>query len=384
MSCSEATAATAGVLLCIIFQLPAQASGSDAEREQWAGRILSSFQRIERPSNDEDAAHLVALAANGLAIAGKVEQALELVDEHVENERLRHFALQQIVEGQSTVDDLKGALATAELLPEGFQRDYALMLIVARQAQRGDFRDAVALLAQIPSPEKRDKALELTISAQIDAGALEQADELLERINDETIQTNCQERVLHAREKPSPTDEDYTERMVGRARERKRFGEREERLLRLVCQARFAAARDDLAARDKAMQSASHCISDWGPNSRIGPLLDLALLHYEFGESVSARDLFRQSFAIVEEAGPFVFLKFALREDCADAIVRVIDADEVEQWVNRLAVKPSGYTLMGSLVAAFVASGGKERADAIYERLDDPKCSIIMERKEVS
>ena len=134
----------------LTFVAAGEQSGSGvAKHDKWVTRIESTIRELVGQEPTDDTAHDVALAAHGLALAGRVNLALQLVNEHIENERLRHSAIQQIADGQSTVDDLKGALETASLLPEGYMRERTLKVIVARQAQRGDFRDANDCLAHI-------------------------------------------------------------------------------------------------------------------------------------------------------------------------------------------------------------------------------------------
>lgn len=370
-----------GLVALTAVKAAEQSSTSAVDRDKWATRIESCVHELvtKNPTDNSKTAYDVALAAQGLAHAGKVDRALQLVSQYIDNERLKHVAIQYIADGQSAADDLRGALATAALLPEGYVKERTLKLIVARQAQRGDLRDAVASFAHISSTEERDKAVELTISACIDVGDLEQADQLLQRIEDEGIRIECRKQIRLARERPLPTDEDYTERMVARAVGSNQLGQREERFLRLICQVRAAAARDKRADRENAMREARAFILEWEASARIAPLLDLALLHCKFDETALARDLFRESLAAAVEAAdgnPLVFLHFPSEGDFPKSIVRVMGADEVEQWIEKLANNPAANLVAASFVAALAANGMVDRADTVYERLKDPECRL--------
>ena len=62
----------------------------------WEGRIEYSLRQVtgEYRSDGADMASQVEMAASALAIAGKVDRALELVNEHITNERLKWIAIQ--------------------------------------------------------------------------------------------------------------------------------------------------------------------------------------------------------------------------------------------------------------------------------------------------
>ena len=116
-----------------------------------------------------------------------------------------------------------------------------------------------------------------------------------------------------------------------------------------------------------------------GDQARIGPLLDLALLHHDFNQPSQSCIYFREALTIADDTGnanPFLFLQFPLREDFWESIVQVMDADEVEQWIGRLSDNSASYPLAGGLVAALASNGMHDRADGVYQRLKAPECRL--------
>ena len=88
------------------------------------------------------------------------------------------------------------------------------------------------------------------------------------------------------------------------------------------------------------MREASICCKEWEASSRRAPLLDLALMHYEFGEATAARNLLRESLAAALEVGdadPWAFLYVPLRKNWSEAVVSVMDVEEIEQWIEKLS-----------------------------------------------
>lgn len=354
----------------------------------WEGRIECSLRQVLDDYRagtsriDEDRmASQVEMAASSLAAAGQVDRALELVNEHITNERLKWSAIRYIAAAQSAADDLKGALATAALIPQGYMNQRTLALIAARQAQRGDFADACAMIPDISDADERDNALKLIIMALTDAGELGQAQQLLPRIVDPEVLSDCQKQIQDAREKPIVTDEYYTERTVVRASRFRQLTRQEEQFLRLTCRAETAAAQGDHAARHTALESAHTLIADWESIEKVGGLLTLAQLYSDVSnESGRARDLYRQSLLIAIEtadAEPFAFMPFA-GHDFAGSVVRVMDATEIKEWIDKLVQHPAAHPLVGSIASAQVSKGAEVEAIGIWERLSDPACRLYV------
>ena len=148
--------------------------------------------------------------------------------------------------------------------------------------------------------------------------------------------------------------------------------------LRLTCSARTAVAQGDRTARNTALENARTCIADWEPIKKVSGLLTLAQLHCDVHEWGQARDLYRQSLMIaIDEAAaePFMFLPFA-SHDFAGSVVRVMDAREIEEWIDKLVQHPTAHPLVGSVVSALVRSGAEVQATSIWERLRDPGCRL--------
>ncbi|MHB8863246.1 MAG: hypothetical protein ACYC6N_12620, partial [Pirellulaceae bacterium] len=135
LSCRLVTSVVGLVALTAVTAAE-QSSAGGIDGDKWATRIESCVHELvtETPTDISKTAFDVALAAQGLALAGKVDRALPLVSQHIDDERLKHVAIQYIADGQSAADDLKGALVTAALLPEGYVKERTVKLIVARQA----------------------------------------------------------------------------------------------------------------------------------------------------------------------------------------------------------------------------------------------------------
>ena len=344
-------------------------------------QVLDDYRAGESRTDEDHKASQVEMAASSLATAGQVDRALELVNEHITNERLKWSAIRYIAAAQSAADDLKGALATAALIPQGYMNQRTLALIAARQAQRGDFADACAMIPDISDAVERDNSLKLIIMALMDAGELGQAQQLLPRIVDPEVLSDCQKQIQDAREKPIPTDDNYTEWTVARVGRIKQLTQQEEQFLRLTCRAETAVAQGNHAARRTALESAHTLIADWEPIKKVGGLLTLAHLYSDVrNESGRARDLYRQSLLIAIEtadAEPFAFMPFAWH-DFAGSVVRVMDAAEIKEWIDKLVQHPAAHPLVGFVIAALVRSGAEVEAIGIWERLSDPECRLYV------
>lgn len=374
-------AITCSTVAALLLTASAEAT-SGSERGVWVKQLEASLKELiddERIDKSEKM-HVVALVANGLALAGQIERALTVVNEHMEDERQRQVGLQNIADAQSTVGDLKGAYETATLIPEGFMRQRTLKLIAVRQSQQGDFDDAVNIIERISTNEERDAALALTVSELVESSLFRRSNQLANRIQDETIKANSLKRIRIASERPSPTDENYTDRMIVEICNARQVAPKEVQLLRCKFDAQAADARKDPVTRLRSLKAGESLANDLTTVPRVAALLSLAQLAKELGDADLARRLFRNSLAISREAiesHPFVLLCFVAEKRYVESITEMCRYDELEQWIQKVGSNPIAYPLVGMIVAA-IAVDAPDRADAIYESLDDSNCKLYV------
>lgn len=170
----------------------------EKKREAWLNRLHTEIVKID---DDEDRASAAQYVVMAFSAAGEFENARRIMDQYVLADK-RNTALLFIADGQSSIDQLDAALATAKEAKQEFARQRILSLIVIRQAQRGDIEDAVSLLVKITSPIDRDWVLSSIAKAQAIAGEMRAAEASVAKIVDDDKKAQAQESIKTAQADP--------------------------------------------------------------------------------------------------------------------------------------------------------------------------------------
>ncbi|HND52574.1 MAG TPA: hypothetical protein PLV92_09265, partial [Pirellulaceae bacterium] len=332
-----------------------------------------------------------ATACDMLALHGRVEQALELAKINADPSEQAQ-TLWIIAPAQSQGNDVEGAFRTAALIENEPFRQMAFSLIVVRQAQRGELATAGRLLDRVTNARERERALGAIITAHAKSGAWSEATRLLEGISDPRERKSLERTIAEAKDEPRPSDPDYVERTVAKAKRLRaavisefirELDEPQVNWLRLRCEAEVAMheAKIAEAVAHLAKMRESHAASP-GHQSR-WDLVDFAKLCRQAEKPEWAREVCEELLSGCEtETGDFAQLGrvHLLDEGFYDISVRLMTEAEVEKWVRRLqaAEEEAGVPtndVVGGLIAGLVSIGpeGATSAERLYQLCSTPE-----------
>jgi tetratricopeptide (TPR) repeat protein len=287
-----------------------------AEAQAKAGDAAAARQSAQTCSDPDSRDNALAVVAKGLAAAGKIDEALAIVEQLPRE--LRDTPLASIVMAQAAARDVRGAQATFERLADHAMRVPAALAIASAQDASGDVAGAKARLRQAaidvrgpsglrlwPEAEWIDQVIEIATAQRAlsdQAGArdgLRTALEELLGLTDDSPELCAQRLPGFAHTLIEFDDRDGARIALERARrlmlgdgqriKPQVFGTPADRVTILVAIARDEVELDDRAAAGQVLQAAkTTALEIESPPMRFEALVEIAKVQSDAGDTAGA------------------------------------------------------------------------------------------------